>query len=269
MNIISIKRITVLCVGVCLVADGVMASDSVVAGAGRGASGAVIDISCIELFFAIEANDPEEVARVLSDESIDINAKDSRGKTPLLIACESRPQMALLLLDDPRVGVNIPDRFATTPLSAAVANLHVEVVEKLLKRDDINVNVQDDRGRTPLATAIIWKGDPNKVVKSFIIAQMLRNHPSIDTKIIVDAENRYTAFEKLDTQELFFLGFGFYDFEKYEEGFGLYKEFMKELIIYGVVTDPRLKLKKILDQFEDLLKDGIELSARVEFMATM
>jgi len=57
--------------------------------------------------------------------------------------------MALELEDATR-----PMKCRLTPLSWAVEGEHEAVVKMLLERDDVNPNIADWRGRTPLSRAV-------------------------------------------------------------------------------------------------------------------
>ena len=60
----------------------------------------------------------------------------------------------------------------TTPLLLAVTRGHVEIIDILLSRMDIDVNCQDEQGRTPLTRAIFEnKGEA---------ASVLLNHRGVD-----------------------------------------------------------------------------------------
>ena len=77
------------------------------------------------------------VKLLLAKDGVDVNSKDSDGRTPLSCAAEKGHEavVKLLLAKDGR-----------TPLSWAVVKL-------LLAKDRVDMNSQDDYGRTPLSWA--------------------------------------------------------------------------------------------------------------------
>ena len=98
---------------------------------------------------------------------------DKGGRTPLSYAAErGRRGMVILLLEREEVNTDLTDKGGQTPLSYATSFRHLrcfelaarleaarfmigygEVVEILLGRAEVNPNMQDNRGRTPLSYA--------------------------------------------------------------------------------------------------------------------
>lgn len=56
--------------------------------------------------------------------------------------------------------INAENMWKITPITIAMLKNHQSIVKELLKRDDIDVNGKDDKGRTLLTLAITDLGDP-------------------------------------------------------------------------------------------------------------
>ncbi|XXH04158.1 Peptide chain release factor 1, mitochondrial [Hypoxylon texense] len=86
--------------------------------------------------------------------SIDLDPKDSLGRTPLSWAAwEGHDAVVKLLLATGQVEVNLKDNYGRTPLSWAAAEGHEALVTMLLDTDQVEVDCMDVRGRTPLSWA--------------------------------------------------------------------------------------------------------------------
>lgn len=84
-----------------------------------------------------------------------------QGRSALVWAILSNKEaIALLLIDCPRVNVNLRDLTGYTALIAAAAQNLLTVVERLLLREDLDVNQSDEEGLTALMTAVSSLDDP-------------------------------------------------------------------------------------------------------------
>jgi ankyrin repeat protein len=93
-------------------------------------------------------------SRLLQLGNVDVNCKDTYGRTPLSLAAGSgRTAIVQMLLDQDGVDVNSRDSTGQTPLFVAVLEGHKETVHLLLSRDGIKADLKDDRGLTPLLVA--------------------------------------------------------------------------------------------------------------------
>ena len=95
-------------------------------------------------------NNKEKVKLLLSAQDIDVNAKNKAEKTPLMLAVEGDIIKALL---DAGVKVNAVDSKGDTALHLACYYGNTERVELLLSAQDIDFNVQNNAGKTPLMLA--------------------------------------------------------------------------------------------------------------------
>jgi ankyrin repeat protein len=77
------------------------------------------------------------------------------GIPPLLLACEKKNLdiVKMLVLTHPNININVFDKYGKTPLMIAVANYSLDIVEFLLTHPNINVNQRDGDGRTALFIA--------------------------------------------------------------------------------------------------------------------
>ena len=112
------------------------------------------------LFDACVKGDIKLFRRFFSHELIDVNW--TCGQTTLLLnaACKGHAGIVGLLLRRPDINVNLAQPGGATPLFVAAQQGHVGVVEQLLDREDINVNLATATGATPLhiAAECGWAG---------------------------------------------------------------------------------------------------------------
>ena len=79
--------------------------------------------------------------------------QDSEGQNVLHIACQRGAVWALKLFQN-TPGLQVPDVNGNMPLHVAMANRNApELVAELLKHKDIDVKVQDSKGRNALHIA--------------------------------------------------------------------------------------------------------------------
>ncbi|WP_253701452.1 ankyrin repeat domain-containing protein [Bacillus sp. FJAT-27445] len=140
-----------------------------------------------QLFAAAEHGNVDEISRLI-EKGANINAQDSNGKTPVMIATYNNDVAAAKILIDARADVDIRDnmknnvflyagaegyidilklainagadphitnRYGGVAVIPAAERGHVDVVELLLTETDINVNHVNNLGWTALIEAII------------------------------------------------------------------------------------------------------------------
>ena len=124
------------------------------------ASGSALSVACIWA--------QADMVRFLLSKSRceeDVNSKNFRGETPLLLSGSGVRNVAAqvavlrLLLDDNRVSANSKDRNGKTVLALAAERGNsekVQVVRMLLQHNRIDVDAKDNGGRTPLSRAAGW-----------------------------------------------------------------------------------------------------------------
>ncbi|PGH04120.1 hypothetical protein AJ80_08582 [Polytolypa hystricis UAMH7299] len=121
-----------------------------------------------------------QIISPLLDNVIDLNAKDSRGRTPLSYAaecgheavapaCNGHTDVVKLLLAVDEIVPDLRDKYRKTPLSHAAYSGYEKVVELLLSSPDVNPHVISHRGYTPLFWAVY--GQSEAVVKLWLDRQ--------------------------------------------------------------------------------------------------
>ena len=95
--------------------------------------------------------------RVSSNQKLKLEMSNPVGKKLYDAARGGRvSEVSSLLRDHPEINVNWrnPNLNRCTPLSAASLSGHVEVIKLLLAHPDMNVNVKDWKGQTPLHSVV-------------------------------------------------------------------------------------------------------------------
>ena len=109
------------------------------------------------LFYAIrlEQNSTQISKLLLACDNIDVNLKDMEGRTPLMVAVDSKKEEAIpLLLAHRDIQVNERDWKGQTALYIAAKLRNTKAMQLLLAREDIQVNIRDSTGSTALHVAI-------------------------------------------------------------------------------------------------------------------
>ena len=105
------------------------------------------------LYFAVEKNDIEAVKLLLEHDDILVDRKMKNGMNPLLNACNKGYYNIVKHLLNKGADVNAQEREGHSGLLIAVSRNHPEVVKLLLCQDDIQVDLKNDKGTTPLKEA--------------------------------------------------------------------------------------------------------------------
>jgi uncharacterized protein len=96
-----------------------------------------------------------EIVRVLINAGADIHLQDNLKDNPFLYAGAEGLLDILKLTIDAGANTRITNRFGGTALIPAAEHAHVEVIKELLTRTDIDVNHVNNLGWTALLEAII------------------------------------------------------------------------------------------------------------------
>ncbi|RPA90899.1 ankyrin [Choiromyces venosus 120613-1] len=105
---------------------------------------------------------PQNLTLLLNHEDLNPNIRTNQGETALYRAVKTgAAHIVYKLLQDKRVDPNIPDLVSNTPLHLAsyTQSNGDEIMELILKIEDIDVNAQDGEGMTALHTATARKRD--------------------------------------------------------------------------------------------------------------
>lgn len=121
-----------------------------------------------------------DVIRVLLQHpKINVNIAKHDGETPLHRACyREYTELVELLLASPDIDVNSRDNNGETPLFYACISGSHHIVKLLIERDDCVVNAQNEKGKTAL-----WKVCDSGYLK---IVKLLVAHPKIQVNIADD-----------------------------------------------------------------------------------
>ena len=95
---------------------------------------------------------PWQVFEILLDNGADPNACDWQGNTALINLCQkTKPAAKFISLLKHGAAVNSKNVFGQTALLvAAQNNMPVSVIEALCDADDVDVNIADSDGKTPI-----------------------------------------------------------------------------------------------------------------------
>jgi ankyrin repeat protein len=111
------------------------------------------------LMMAVISGNTAVLKAILEHKDLDANAKCQdtevlEGASTLgLIAGKGAEDMARLMLEHPDIDPELPDMWGRTPLARAAIQGHVGMVKLLLERNDVSVNSFDANGDTPLIHA--------------------------------------------------------------------------------------------------------------------
>ena len=109
-----------------------------------------------EWFSTIEEGNDINKLQELLNRGIDINIVDKHGNTALHIAAYGYNDLLKLLLVQPNIDINIKNDLGRTPLMAYCKNNHnIEILKLFLSRDDLEYNIQDDDGNTAFIYACL------------------------------------------------------------------------------------------------------------------
>ena len=139
------------------------------------------------------------IVQRLLENGAQMNSRDERGLTPLLLASRGgHEKVSKLLLECLNAGINSPHLGAQIPLRAEAEAGYTTVVKLLLSQDDIGVNSQDWFGRTPLLYAA--KNGHEGVVKLLLSQEDIAVNPQGKygrTPLSYAAENGHEGVVKL------------------------------------------------------------------------
>lgn len=104
--------------------------------------------------FRAAANDQPSVLELLLQHNANIEARDHRNQTPLFLAAFDGYYKVVELLLQKTSNVNSIDVYGRTPLSHASGDGYKETVKLFVGRSDVDVNLKDRIGRSPLSWAL-------------------------------------------------------------------------------------------------------------------
>lgn len=131
----------------------------------------------------------------------DLNYNYKIEKTPLIYACENGSfEVCKILLGQKSIQINFKNY---SPIHAALSNSHFHIIRLLCERDDIDLNVTDNDGSTPLHYAIL--NNDTETVKMLLTSKNKQGLYQVE----INRKNRiffYNFFlNSLDSSLYFFL----------------------------------------------------------------
>ncbi|CAI4227484.1 unnamed protein product [Auanema sp. JU1783] len=105
------------------------------------------------LMIATSAGRRELVQYLLSLPEIDVNQKNVNGQACLHYACSKNFKEIAASLLESGAYVNAADKYGDTPLHRAASQGHDQIVHLLISQKNINIDVQNGEGNTPLFMA--------------------------------------------------------------------------------------------------------------------
>jgi ankyrin repeat protein len=127
------------------------------------------------LLFAVVNEDAIAIELLLNYPKIQVNLATHEGSTPLHLAAEGgHKELVELLLKHPTIDVNLINNQGEMPLHLAVINNFPDVVDLFLKQKSLNINRQL-QGMTPLYISVLKKFNT--------VTELLLNHPNIDVNV--------------------------------------------------------------------------------------
>ena len=105
-----------------------------------------------DLFKSCERGDIERVKFLVEAYSPDIEKKDKKGNTPLLISSSSGHLEIVKYLLNKKANINIQDKLGNTPLNLSLQRGHLNIAKFLLE-NKVNVELHNKSNSNPLLTA--------------------------------------------------------------------------------------------------------------------
>lgn len=148
------------------------------------------------LHVAIEYPSSKTIGLLLGRQDIDINVVDKNGYTPYSLACEMEDipltdevesvntcflsavvkennNTVQLLLTHPKLDVNYQNANQKTALHLAIEYKNIEAIDYLFTSKDLNINIVDNRGFTPLELAqYLANENPDDIVYTNILDKL-------------------------------------------------------------------------------------------------
>jgi ankyrin repeat protein/subtilisin family serine protease/outer membrane protein OmpA-like peptidoglycan-associated protein len=148
-----------------------------------------------------------EVAKAILEKTADVNHQDQEGRTALMEAAWSRfarkgnVDVVKVLVQNPKIDVNLKDKNGTTALIAAARGGDPNIVNAILQsKHKVELNSQDAAGRTALMEAI---SSPQvaKTGNADIVKVLIRYHPKPDLDL-QDRDGKTALIEAVSYGEL-------------------------------------------------------------------
>jgi len=150
----------------------------------------------IAFFDAIEKGDVAEIEKLL-EQGFDVNARNSKGRAPLVHAARHSTEVLKRLLRVEGIDVNIRAAGGTTALIEASGS-SPEGVKALLGKEGLDIGASDSSGFTALMTACL--SGSSEIVKSLLHSKdagVNRSNVAGDTALMLAAQCSADAFKEI------------------------------------------------------------------------
>lgn len=127
------------------------------------------------LMYAAAAGDVQAMNSLMNTNAIDINYCCSNGDNALILAARNNHHNAVALLINHDADINSTDQNGRSAIFYAIGNQNLNTFKFLVEKNDINLNLKDNRGNTPLiyaATKVLdlaKKGQLQQLYKQFFL----------------------------------------------------------------------------------------------------
>lgn len=111
----------------------------------------------IDVLIAAQRGTAVQLIHLLNSTGIDINETDYQASTPLMFAAENGNLPTLNALIERGADINLQNIRRNSALHFAAKNNRVAVVARLLEEANLNLNIVNSNGNTPLMLAILNK----------------------------------------------------------------------------------------------------------------
>ena len=103
--------------------------------------------------YLAEQNKKEEIVRLLQN-GADINEQDIFGETALYWACwQNHPEILQILLKNDNINVNLQNNYGKSPFLSACSNYNYECALLMIQDPRVDINLANNDGWSPLMWA--------------------------------------------------------------------------------------------------------------------
>ena len=116
----------------------------------------------------IEQDQQGIALKILENKDVNLNLKDTNGYTVLMLAIASdQIKVAFKILDKDNVNINKIDKNGNTALHHVTGMGNYEIIMKLLEKDDIDLFIENKQGLSPFMLSLLESKDNDLIPLSF------------------------------------------------------------------------------------------------------